>query len=87
MSDETQQHDPADQLSEELDERLRSVKNPAERRTITNLLREIGTLPLDHTRAALETSAARIKTSWATYVTTGGCLETNRASIGKRRAL
>ena len=58
MSDETQQHDPADQLSEELDERLRSVKNPAERRTITNLLREIGTLPLDHTRAALETSAA-----------------------------
>jgi nitric oxide reductase activation protein len=37
---------------------LRSVKSPAERRTLAGLLREISRLPLEHTRAALETSAA-----------------------------
>jgi nitric oxide reductase NorD protein len=47
-----------DQLGEEIDERLRSVKNPLERRTLAGLLREISHLPLEHTRAALETSAA-----------------------------
>src|SRR5260370_32182396 len=47
-----------DQLGEEIDARLRSVKNPTERRTIAGLLREISHLPLEHTRAALETSAA-----------------------------
>jgi nitric oxide reductase NorD protein len=41
----------------EIDERLRSVKNPTERRTLTGLLREISHLPLEQTRAALETSA------------------------------
>jgi nitric oxide reductase NorD protein len=41
----------------ELDERLRAVKSPSERRTIAGLLREIGHLQLEHTRAALETSA------------------------------
>jgi hypothetical protein len=49
---------PNDPFAEAIDERLRSVKNPAERRTIAGLLREISGLPLDHTRAALETSAA-----------------------------
>jgi nitric oxide reductase NorD protein len=49
---------PHHQLGEEIDERLRSVKNPAERRTIAGLLREISKLPLEHARAALETSAA-----------------------------
>ena len=47
-----------DQLGEEIDERLRAVKNPNERRTIAGLLREISRLPLEQTRAALETSAA-----------------------------
>src|SRR5712664_400176 len=47
-----------DQLGEEIDARLRSVKNPTERRTLAGLLREISHLPLEHTRAALETSAA-----------------------------
>lgn len=47
-----------DPLAEEIDERLRSVKNPTERRTLAGLLREIGRLPLEQTRAALETSAA-----------------------------
>ncbi len=42
----------------EIDERLRSVKNPTERRTMAGLLREISRLPLEHTRAGLETSAA-----------------------------
>ena len=41
----------------EIDERLRSIKSPTERRTLAGLLREIGHLPLEHTRAALETSA------------------------------
>src|SRR5712664_1513022 len=47
-----------DQLGEEIDARLRSVKNPTERRTLAGLLRGISHLPLEHTRAALETSAA-----------------------------
>src|SRR6266849_8239419 len=47
-----------DQLGEEIDARLRSVKNPIERRTIAGLLREMSHLPLEHTRAALEISAA-----------------------------
>src|SRR5437879_11647465 len=47
-----------DQFGEEFDERLRSVKSPAERRTVANLLREISKLPFEHTRGALETSAA-----------------------------
>src|SRR2546423_3296973 len=49
---------PDGSLEREISERLRSVKNPTERRTIAGLLRQIGGLPLDHTRAALETSAA-----------------------------
>lgn len=58
MSDEIQNDNPTEQIDAEVDERLRSVKNPAERRTLANLLREIGKLPLEHTRAALEISAA-----------------------------
>ncbi len=46
------------QLSEQVNERLRAVKNPAERRTVARLLRELGKLPLEQTRAALEMSAA-----------------------------
>jgi len=46
------------QLGEEIDERLRAVKNPTERRTMAGLLREISRLPLEQTRAALEISAA-----------------------------
>jgi nitric oxide reductase NorD protein len=42
----------------EIDERLRSIKSPSERRTLAGLLKEITRLPLDHTRAALETSAS-----------------------------
>ena len=49
---------PQESLESEISERLRSVKNPTERRTIAGLLRQIGGLPLDQTRAALETSAA-----------------------------
>lgn len=58
MSDDIQNDNLTDQLGEEIDERLRLVKNPAERRTIAGLLREISHLPLEHARAALETSAA-----------------------------
>jgi nitric oxide reductase NorD protein len=41
----------------EIDERLRSLKSPSERRTLAGVLRKIAGLPLEHTRAALETSA------------------------------
>jgi hypothetical protein len=58
VSDETHNDNPSDPFGEEIDERLRAVKNPTERRTIAGLLREIGRLPLEQTRAALETSAA-----------------------------
>ena len=58
MSDEIHNENLSDPFGEEIDERLRSVKNPTERRTLAGLLREIGRLPLEQTRAALETSAA-----------------------------
>src|SRR5260370_40381317 len=45
-------------LDEQINEHLKSVKSPSDRRTIAGLLREISHLPLEHTRAALETSAA-----------------------------
>ena len=56
--DELKHSDLATDLRDQITERLRSVKNPTERRTIAGLFRQIGGLPLDHTRAALETSAA-----------------------------
>src|SRR5258707_5410685 len=58
MSDKIQNDNPDEAFDEEIDERLRSVKSPTERRTLAGLLREISHLPLEHTRAALETSAA-----------------------------
>jgi hypothetical protein len=45
-------------LERTLRERLRSVSSPAERRTIAGLAREIGKLPTDSARAALELGAA-----------------------------
>jgi nitric oxide reductase NorD protein len=58
VSEEIQNEKLTEQIDAEVAERLRSVKNPAERRTLANLLREIGRLPLEHTRAALEISAS-----------------------------
>ena len=57
VSDEIQNDKLTEQIDAEVAERLRSVRNPAERRTLANLLREIGKLPLEQTRAALEVSA------------------------------
>jgi hypothetical protein len=58
VSDEIQNNNSEEPFGEEIDERLRSVKNPAERRTLASLLHEIAKLPLEHTRAALEISAS-----------------------------
>jgi len=44
-------------LDEQIHEQLKAVKSPAERRTIASLLADLRKLPLDHTRAALESSA------------------------------
>ncbi len=57
MSGELHSDDCIDPLGEDLDERLRSVRSPSERRTIAGLLSEISHLPLEHTRAVLETAA------------------------------
>ena len=57
MSKEPLNDDRPKEFAEEIDEHLRSVKNPTERRTVARLLRDISALPLEHTRAALETSA------------------------------
>ncbi len=54
MSDHDE--DLTENLVAELDERLGSIRGP-ERRTIAGLMRQISKLPLDHTRAVLETSA------------------------------
>jgi nitric oxide reductase NorD protein len=64
VSNEIQNDNPDDSLSAEIDERLRSVKNFTERRTIAGLFRKISHLPLEQTRAALETSAAIAGVSW-----------------------
>jgi len=63
LSDEIKNDNLTESLGEEIDQRLRSVKNPTERRTLAGLLREISRLPLEHTRAALETSAAIARVS------------------------
>jgi hypothetical protein len=52
VSEETEKPAGAGDLHEEISERIRAVKNPAERRTVAGLLREISRLPLEHTRAA-----------------------------------
>jgi hypothetical protein len=43
-------------LESQIEEHLRSVKNPQERRTIAELFRVVSNLPLEHMRAAIETS-------------------------------
>ena len=48
---------PDSSLDEEISAHLDAVKNPVERRTIAGLLRQLAHLPLDQTRAAIETSA------------------------------
>lgn len=58
-SDEEKGERAADEpLEKALRERLRSVRSASERRTIAGLAREIGKLPGDLARAALEASAA-----------------------------
>ncbi|HMG76565.1 MAG TPA: VWA domain-containing protein [Pyrinomonadaceae bacterium] len=58
MSEEPQDNNLNESFAEEIDERLRSVKSPTERRTLAGLLKNIAHLPFEQTRAALETSAA-----------------------------
>jgi hypothetical protein len=58
LSDASDSEDGETPFENEIDERLRSVKSPTERRTLAGLLSEISHLPLEQTRAALETSAA-----------------------------
>ncbi len=57
MSENTRT-DETTNLAGQIAEHLRSVKSPRERRTIAGLLRALSHLPLDHARAAVETSAA-----------------------------
>jgi hypothetical protein len=49
-------------------ERIRAVKNVNERRTLGAVARELGKLPTDFTRAALETSANIAAVSWRASV-------------------
>src|SRR5437879_536719 len=58
MSEERPTFRVSDSLDEEINAHLNAVKSPVERRTIAGLLRQLAHLPLDHTRAAIETSAA-----------------------------
>src|SRR2546421_10525894 len=63
LSDAPDSEDSEHPFEHEIDERLRSIKSPTERRTLAGLLREISHLQLEHTRAALETSAAIVAVS------------------------
>jgi hypothetical protein len=56
-SDEERDAKAGEPLEKALRERLRSVRDAGERRTIAGLAREIGKLPADKARAALEVSA------------------------------
>ena len=62
-------------------ERLRSVKSVTERRTIAGLARELGQLPVDAARAALETSAS------VAGVSLRASIEFLRAAPGAARVL
>jgi nitric oxide reductase NorD protein len=57
MNDRSLARPDNESLDEQLNEHLKSVKTPAERRTVAKLLREIRSLPLEHTVAAVEVSA------------------------------
>src|SRR5919107_704059 len=58
MDEEERETEGGTPLEGEFRERLRSVKSVTERRTIAGLARELGSLPVDAARAALETSAS-----------------------------
>ena len=58
MADEPQSLSGITPLDEEINEHLKAVKSPTERRTIAGLLRQLSRLPLEHGRATIETSAA-----------------------------
>jgi hypothetical protein len=58
LSDASKVEDREHPFENEIDERLRSVKSPTERRTLAGLLGEISHLPPEHARAALEKIAA-----------------------------
>lgn len=58
MSDELHNNDQTHAFSEEISVHLEAAKSPVERRRVAGLLRQLTQLPLEHTRAALETSAA-----------------------------
>ena len=53
-----EESDQLETFEGEFQERLRSVKSVTERRTLAGLARELGKLPVDVARAALETSAS-----------------------------
>jgi nitric oxide reductase NorD protein len=55
LSDETKNQELRESLEEEIDAQLKVVKSPAERRKMAGLLRDLGHLPLEHARAAIET--------------------------------
>jgi nitric oxide reductase NorD protein len=56
-NDKTQASDPTS-FEQQFHEHLNSIKSPAERQSILELTRNLGRLPLDQARAALETTAA-----------------------------
>src|SRR5215210_4156320 len=56
--DEESSAQEAEGLEQAFQERLRSVKSVTERRNLGGLAREMGRLPIDAARAALETTAA-----------------------------
>jgi hypothetical protein len=58
VSDKENHENLTDHLVAELNEHLQSVENPAERKRVAGLLRQLAHLPLEHTRASVETSAA-----------------------------
>jgi nitric oxide reductase NorD protein len=57
LSDESRINEHPSSLDEQIHEHLKSVKSPSDRKKIAGLVRQLTKLPLDQTRASLETSA------------------------------
>src|SRR5437763_3294049 len=54
---DSEDNEHSSSLDEQIHEHLKAVKSPSDRKKIAGRVRQLTKLPLDHTRAALETSA------------------------------
>ena len=86
MPDELQDKEIPTPLDDQINEQLEAIKNPVERRTLAGLLRQLSKLPLEHTRAAVETSYVLLPPALQRFfarlaVFRGGCILEAAAAV------